>query len=187
MLFSLWIFLFPHFASTAGFSSGNAFTAHNLFGAITIYCDDSFNHRRESVYAHCRDQILDPNEADFFIASALKRATKLEILAAQENGKKVYKKVDYLGKEGRSKTRLNLWIATLFQTPLLDFGENYIEYELHDKNWKSLEKGSLKVQVQEGEPYTCRYRRTYFSNNINDCYSPQMLCNRYFQEENYCQ
>ncbi|MCO5141594.1 MAG: hypothetical protein M9962_00725 [Oligoflexia bacterium] len=174
-------------ALSAGFSSGNSFTAHNIYGAITIYCEDPFENRRESVYVHCQDQILNPVESDYFLAGKYKAGTKLEVLSTQESGKQIYKKVPYKGKEGQSSSPLNLWISTLLQTPLLAMGDNKIDFELHDRDWKTLSKGRITVRVREGEANTCRYQRTYFSRNLNDCRTPQTLCRQYFQEENYCQ
>ena len=88
--------------------------------------------------------------------------------------------------KGRSTDTFNLWISTLLQRPLLDYGANAVHYSL-TKDGKPVREGSFTANVRRGEARSCRYRRHYTSHNMSDCRAGSTtLCDRYFRDENYC-
>lgn len=168
-----------------GFSTGNDFTATMLYGEISVSCHDSG--RSDHSYVRCSSEVLDPAEFVRFIGPKDVAADQVALSATWESGQVREKTKGWDSAAGRSTERFNLWIATLFQRPLLDYGKNAIRYFLK-KGGQIVREGSFTANVRRGERRVCRRRRHYTSSNLSDCRPPSTnLCDRYFRDENYCQ
>jgi hypothetical protein len=170
--------------SDAGFETGNDFQSVYIEGEISVNCQDGMNNDFASF--RCAAELLDPAEYVKFKGPIGVDADEVVLKATREDGSTREKNESYDPVAGLSKGRFNLWISTLFQRPLLKLGKNEIEYSL-TKDGKVTKSGNFTANVSQGEDRSCRYRRHYFSSDINDCRSSQRLCSRYFHEENYCQ
>lgn len=182
-LFSLMMFLCSIQTFAAGFSAGENFTTERISGNIMISC---VGPNMSTVgTAHCVSENLNPAEYSYFVGSKID-ATEVVLQATDEQGRKsTIKKEKYDSVLGKSKKPFNLWIATVFQRPLLNYGKNNIEYKLL-KNGLEVESGNFMVEVATGASRQCTRGGYYYSNNLNDCSFPQSYCSRYFMENNYC-
>ncbi len=168
-----------------GFQTGNEFTATIIRGRISVSCSEGGRH--DSASFRCSDEVLDPAEFVRFTGPKGVDADKVTLAATWASGKTREKTKGYDPAAGRSTGRFNLWISTLFQRPLLDYGRNAIRYILK-KGGKPVLEGGFVANVRRGETRQCRYRRHYFSSDLGDCRSATTrMCERYFREENYCQ
>ena len=167
--------------SAAGFMSGNQFTSVRLSGDVTVLCN--FSGRFDSRFISCVDETLDPTEFDYFSMDESIPATKV-ILKSKETGRT--KESPYLTEKRRSKKYFNLWVSTLFQRPLLSFGENHISYQLNDGS-KIVRSGEFMVKVSRGRDRLCRHR-VMQAGSPDDCnFGSPTICSEYFSIENYCQ
>ena len=172
-------------ADDAGFTDGNQMTSVQLRGEITVHCRSGSESDRR--FHYCRANILNPREFSHFHGPSsieLNDVDRVELVATDEAGDVVEKSSRYNAEERVSSGRFNLWINTLFQTPLLNFGTNEIDYKLLSSGTVRHE-GNIRVQVDRGEARTCRHR-FYNSSNMSDCRSSGYICSRYFREEAYC-
>ncbi len=166
-------------------SGGDQFSSVNIEGRITVSC---FNPQNGSSHgtAYCASNILNPGEFSYFIGPKIDADT-VSLQALWENGKSSKIKTEkYDSSTGRSKKSFNLWIQTVLQRPLLDFGKNIVKYKL-TKNGIAVSEGEFIVNVLSGETKTCQRTGFYTSNDLNDCAQPRQLCDRYFRDNNYCQ
>lgn len=86
--------------------------------------------------------------------------------------------------QSTQKTReINLWIESLTQRPLLDYGQNILEYNLTKKN-QSLIKGSYTITVEKSEQRRCPNGFLYY--NSRQCPDRFMACRDYFYQYRYC-
>lgn len=173
------------FAQEAGFQVGNDFQATYLEGEITVSCRDNMG-GNEFVVHRCQGEVLDPAEYARFQGPVGVDADEVILKAIREDGSTREKSESYDPATSLSKGRFNLWIATLFQRPLLKYGRNAIEYSL-TKDGQVVKSGNFTAMVTEGKDRYCRARRHYYSNDMNDCRFSQRICSQYFHEENYCE
>lgn len=168
--------------SKIGFSGGSEYSSVPLNGSITVQCNSGI----ESRVSHfdCRSEVLFPYEFDYFYGPKMD-ADEVVLVASREDGSTRKKDGSYDGSAGRSKKHFNLWVSTVFQRPLLNFGKNSINFNLK-KNGRSVSTGNFEVNVSAGEPRYCA-RRYYFSSTMQDCESNWSMCQKYFADENYCQ
>lgn len=178
--------LFSTTVLAAGFQSGNSFEAAEVQGDISITCDDFSTGEHDFVSVRCRDEILNPGEFAFFQGDQGVSADEVSLTAKWEDGTTRTKTEDYDPATGLSKSSFNLWIRTLFQRPLLDFGKNEITYELKNSG-STVQSGSFEANVVAGAKRVCAVRHHFFSNSGNDCRFPANLCRRYFSMYGYCQ
>lgn len=177
--------LSPYAFADGGFTAGNDFEATWIEGEITLRCDDASSGRSDFAHFRCTSEILDPAEYSYFKGPQID-ADKVTLLATREDGSTREKSGDYDATAGKSKSSFNLWISTLLQRPLLKTGKNEISWKL-TKEGAPVAEGKFDANVKQGKDRSCKYRRTYFSSNINDCSTGGFYCDRYFQDENYCQ
>ncbi|WP_374076226.1 hypothetical protein [Bdellovibrio bacteriovorus] len=169
-----------------GFSRGNELSATAIQGQVRVICS-GFNGSGSAIYS-CRDVALDPQAYDYFVGPQDGRANKIELTAAHEDGSSRSKLVDYDGARGKSREAFNLWISTLFQKPLLEFGTNTIRYRIFSGN-KLIEpmgEGTFTAVVKRGAARTCPAAQ-YNSSDISDCNSQYSICQKYFEEYHNCQ
>lgn len=170
---------------SAGFSGGDTFTSQNIEGRLTVSCMGTQPGPSIGT-ANCRMNLLNPGEYSYFIGSKVD-ADSVSLQATWENGKKSKVKSEkYDGAIGKSKKSFNLWISTLLQRPLLDFGKNVVSYTL-TKNGNVVEQGEFDVQVTSAGTKYCTRSGFYTSSNTQDCATPSSYCDRYFREYNYCE
>jgi hypothetical protein len=165
-----------------GFSSGNNFSATELSGSLTIFCNDGRSSTVADVY--CDGEILEPAEWDYFVTDDTVDADSVTL--TNKIGKKTVSKTHKFSTDkNRSKTEFNLWIRTLTQTPLLGYGENVISYQLTKKK-QVVKAGQFTVTVSANEARRCQ-RGALNSGNMDDCnINRNLACDRYFQYQNYC-
>ena len=182
--FSFFLNSFCRANVTGGFESGEDFTSLQIQGRLYVDCPGTDGPAFGST--SCNLDFLNPTGFTAFVGPKLD-ADKVSLEATYENGST--SKLQYLlynSKTGISTQKINLWANTVFQRPFLKFGKNLVEFKLLKKG-KMLEKGTFTVNVSDGGFKTCPRSGYYTSPSSNDCSSPQLLCNRYFNENNYCQ
>lgn len=172
-------------AQAVGFSSGDSFTSNLVQGEAFVQCQDSRSGGVKNARFMCREMVLDPVEFDFFEGPGGVQADTVLLTATWESGQVQKKSSRYDSRKGRSENRVNLWVRTLLQKPLLDYGVNKISYELK-RGPQSVTTGEFSVTVRRGQTYNCAPKQ-YFSPNVNDCENQFSICSRYISEARECQ
>ncbi|GIL18831.1 MAG: hypothetical protein BroJett040_25820 [Oligoflexia bacterium] len=177
------LLLFSSSAFAVGFSHGNEFQSLPIYGEVTVSCQEGSN----SGYANyqCQDLLLSPTEMDYFAGPANIDADQVVLTATRRDGSQKTKSSSYNSDKGRSTSRFNLWIATLFQTPLLQDGPNKVHYKM-TRDGQVVSEGDFQANVTRGHSATCP-RGYITSSTMADCQSPYSACQRYFSNYNYCQ
>lgn len=181
----LLIQIFYSFAqANTGFSRGNEFVATSIQGQVRVVCN-GFNGTSSATFT-CRDIVLDPNPYDYFVGPRNARLTKLDLVVLREDGSTRSKVMGYDGSYGKSRDAVNLWISTIFQTPLLTYGVNTIRYKIYSSDYNEGQyEGNFNVMVKRGPARQCPLVQ-YDSLDINDCSSQYSICQRYFEEYKNC-
>lgn len=185
MKYSLIFILFSIFSLSSfaqNFKSGNEFTATPLYGTVHMTCFGNGTQPTKSVVYQCQDLRLFPVEYDFFLGPQGVEADTLELTSIRESGSSTNKKVSY--KDGSSVNRVNLWIRSLFQDPLLGKGMNQVEYNLK-LNGQSVSQGKINVLVKQGQSVNCP-TENLIGNLYSDCDTPYTACQNYFSHNNFC-
>lgn len=169
-------------ADAASFQGQTSFTAQPVWGRMSISCQE--NGFTEYQRVICEDVYLSPFEYGYFDAETGLGADEVLISSQRADGKVIEKKAGYNSETGRSEKRINLWIATLLQTPILDVGSNLVSYQLVGGG-EVKASGQLEVKVDVAAEKQCPDGHEY-SFSMNDCRFPSTLCGRYFQRHNYC-
>lgn len=176
----------PAQAEDFRFSTGNQFEAVALTGRVTVSCRD---HSGQSDFAsvRCSGEVLDPAEFARFVGPKGLDADAVSLTASWEGGGGRQKSDAWLPAEGRSRGRFNLWVSTLLQRPLLDYGRNELRFVL-TKDGRTVREGRFEAGVRRGASRACRRGRHYQSSDMMDCRGgASRVCSRYFADENYCQ
>lgn len=170
------------FAVNTGFETGNEFTARLYRGQVSVSCISSNDH--SIYYYNCSAEDLDPAQTANFVIAPGVDADQVALTSTWENGKTVDKNTDFDSTTGKSKKKFNLWISTLFQRPLLDFGTNKIHYVL-SKDGKTQSEGDFTATVKKAPATTCR-PASLMETFAGNCQSVTVMCQRYFQEVAQC-
>lgn len=172
-------------AAPAGFSLGNDLVATPIQGQVQVTCA-GFNGSSSAVYT-CRDVVLDPQVYDFFVGPQDGYADKVELTAFHEDGSSRVKAEDYDGVRAKSRSQLNLWISTIFQKPLLEYGRNVIQYRLlsSGRPGEASKVDQFVATVRRGSSRSCPLAH-YNSTDVNDCSSQYSICQKYFTEYKNC-
>ncbi len=171
-------------AAEVEFQAGSQYESVNLSGTVGLWCQ---NDRKEGVpersykLVNCRGNILIPGEFSKVRYNGGLAADEIALSVTQGSGKRVNKSSRL--KNGVSTKNINLWVRTLFQRPLLDFGTNQVEYSVTN-NDNLVAAGTFEVYVDSLPDRSCRHR-TY--NVPTDCNNSYSICERYFRDENYCE
>lgn len=173
--------LFSSSLMATSFEGTNQFEAVRLTGDLHVTCVD--RGQRDTAIHYCDRTMLEPAEYAYFLG-ALGDMNQVELRSVWPNGNVVEKKMPYLGDEGQTHRRVNLWIRTLFQEPLLTFGENQILVR-YKNNRRVVQSEEFTVNVVEGETRSCGRKRVY-SYNMNDCRHSFGVCDDFFRQNNYC-
>jgi hypothetical protein len=176
-------------ADYIGFQSGPEFHATPVEGTVIMTCENG-NNKITSTYK-CRDVVLDPRSADYFIGPVDPTLNQVFLTSLHEDGTFRSKSSGYDGVAGKSQTPINLWISTLFQKPLLMKGVNRVRYSFKsniDSQITSFEdygEGEIIVRVKTGVNRRCPTTQ-YRSTDPADCSSQYSICQRYFENYNNC-
>jgi len=167
-LFALTFLLTFSAHANGQFENGSQFTATSYSGEVHMHCPS-----QSQVY-FCHENQLSPAEFSYFITDNTD-ANEVNIISNLANGKTREKSANI--KNGKSTKRLNLWISTLLQRPLLSLGVNHLQYTLKN-NDTVVEQGDFSVEVQEGRAKRCAPLHIWGS--TNDCNSQSLACSQYF-------
>jgi hypothetical protein len=178
LLLIIALFSFSTNASSVGFQSGDAFEARDLSGSFTLFCPG------QTKVVQCRGYELAPASFDYLRFPDTVAADRVELSSVNESGEITKKKLRVNADEGRSRKRVNLWVRTLFQKPLLSLGLNKVLYQFSLRGSDSL-SGSFDVTVTQGAALQCRHDTMVGSEQ--DCKNAFSLCSRYFASQNNCQ
>lgn len=177
LLFGIFLFPLALYGAGPGFSHGDYFEAHTLRGSITVNCPNL-----RANYS-CQDYYLSPSMRDYFVYKNAPAADSVKLTATHQNRNTRSKTESF--RNGQSTSSVNLWVATLFQRPLLGHGENRINYEMQ-RNGEVVEEGEFNVFVERKPTRYCPHR-TYWSSSDFDCRGGgATICSRYFHEVRNC-
>lgn len=154
------------------FEDGTVYSANTYSGNVWVNCAG-----QPSELRHCAGYDLEPGMYTRLISGA--DADRFEVEALHADGDTVKKKGKFNADSGKSD-RINLWIRTLFQRPLLSMGENTVRYTLTKKG-NVVEQGEFTVRVESGARTQCR-TGTIFTGG--SCGSQGYVCDEYFAR--YC-
>lgn len=170
------LLFFSHAHADAGLTAGNEFEAHYNEGQLNLTCFGPQGQVRHA-YWRCWESYLTPAMYTKFYTDSGVEADRVEIRSTNAKGNTRKKSSRYLSDKGQSKDSFNLWINTLFQRALLDYGVNTIEYTL-TKDGNEVEAGEFDVDViQQPRKYCMSANAT--SHNMNDCVNGDFICGRY--------
>lgn len=167
----------------ANFKNGNELVTAPIEGTATVRCD-GFNGRQTAVY-QCRDLVMDPGPYDYFMGPVVTNGTAVNLKAFHQDGSSRSKSEKYLGSRGISVETFNLWISTIFQRPLLEYGANRVMWQVVDDSERVLAEGQFVANVKRGPARQCE-PAFYNSTDANDCNSQFTVCQRYFEQNNFC-
>ena len=147
------------------FEGGNQIEMETREGYVTERCQDGNIVRINNYF--CSDRSL--SSGSFAAVEVLNESIDADWVTLQRVGSRYIKGVQFNSREGKSTKKINLWVGTLFQRPLLVEGENTIKYRFSKKKNTVLE-GEFIVNVVSGELISCRsgsiysgYCRGYYS------------------------
>ncbi|MCB0415611.1 MAG: hypothetical protein KDD50_14835 [Bdellovibrionales bacterium] len=167
------------------FEAGNDMQTVKLNGDFTLRC--TAGSKYSTRYVYCSDEYLMGGTHQYFLMDGQgKKIDKVNLKSTySSNGREVKKSVKFDSDKSRSKKRVNLWIETLLQKPMLDYGNNKIEYTAFNGN-DVVSSGEFNVNVSLKETRECDHD-VIFARNDSDCDFPDRLCDRYFSRQNDCQ
>ncbi|WP_413289322.1 hypothetical protein [Bdellovibrio sp. HCB337] len=166
-------------AGAPGFSNGSQFSSAHIQGAVTVYCQGG-----DVITYTCYDTVLDPSSYDYFLGPGNIVADEVTLSNLRPDGTRRERTEVYDFRNARSDGAFNLWISTPFQRPLLALGKNVVDYLLLSRG-KIVTQGTFTVNVSQSAGRTCPSTH-YNSNDPNDCKSQYTVCQRYFEQYNYC-
>jgi hypothetical protein len=165
-----------------GFAAGNEFQASSSSGHITVTCQGPEG-PATTVNFDCWNGSLSPVEYDYFLGPTL-TADSVNLTVTREDQSQRSKDSRYDSRRGMSVDRFNLWVASLFQRPLLADGVNRVHYSLKLKG-ASVDEGDFVVKVVR-EPTAVCPNHSYTSKDPADCTNQYSMCGKYFEEFHYC-
>ena len=171
---------------SVGFSHGNQLTMLNLTGKIKVNSPCRPRSSRGYEIIKCESKDLFKGNEDYFVGPVNPDAVEVVLVSHTSAGEVHSKTAEYNGVRGRSSGTVNLWHSTLFQSPLLDVGNNTVRYSLKDENGQVLQTGSFLVQVNADEEKVCPMA-TYQSLSNYECNVHRSVCQTYFRKSNFCQ
>ena len=177
LLSSLLISIANASADFVGFTETNNFLLKSYKGNITVYCRDlAFNANWD-----CEGKMLNHDDMEYFYHSN-KQANRFSLIAHHSDGSHTEKSGEFLASKGRSKYRVNLWIGSVLQEPLLSTGSNRIEFRLYDGQ-KLLESGEFNASVRASSQtsYSCP-SDTIYSRDRMYCFESRQVCQDYFDQ-----
>ncbi|MBX7231285.1 MAG: hypothetical protein K1X29_04270 [Bdellovibrionales bacterium] len=190
-VFSTWTFvLYLHStqaeqANSPSFDGVTQFQVLPVYGRLQITCHQRSYQRSnpadptKMVLTQCSDSLLKPFELGHFNYDRIIDADTvfIENISNPDAPKKSY---DYNAETMKSKSRVNLWINSLLQRALLTPGNNKIHISFFKKDRLQYEdQFGVFVDNTSEKGQTCPLK-TINSFDMNDCFNPQMACEKYF-------
>ncbi len=177
--------VFSAHAQNVRLEKGNTYESHVYEGRASVWCKDD----RGTTYLHrtrCRASGLNPALTSYVVGPQNTGATELKLQSVHDDGSQTSKQEDYEDVVGRTEDRVNLWISTLFQKPLLKHGVNRVSYQLVNDAQAIIEQGSFDVVVARGAKLICPH--DYLQSRFpSDC-TGSGICSTYFDcNEHLCQ
>lgn len=170
-------------APTVGFKHGNNLEYQRLVGNVQYFCKDSLG----SPYTRrwtCIADLVSPGTHDYVVSSTPIDADKVTLKATRADGSTKSKSVGFNSDKSTSSTRVNLWIRTLTQSPLLKDGANKIDVEFK-KGKNVVATTNFTSNVTFNGETQCRFVSAY-SYNDSYCTNQDSGCNYYFYLTNDC-
>lgn len=158
--------------------SGSTFESEYYDGQAFLTCQ--FNGRSQTTLYGCTINQLSPYEYDYLVSDEAIDADSVK-LSSKVGRRTVNKSSRWDASARRSKSQFNLWIWTLTQSGLLDFGQNTINFEF-SKNKIPVSTGSFVVTVNKGRNFRCPNWTIYSSGAIDCQSSSQLVCDEYFRQ-----
>lgn len=171
--------IFAQAVFAVGFSSGTEYRARSVSGQLTVQCPADAGGFQVVVHT-CRSTKLDPVEYDYFQGPQGINADKVLLTVSREDSSQRSKDSAYNSRTGRSEERFNLWVASLFQRPLLADGVNKVKYKMTLKG-QAVTEGEFSVRVSRQPAATCD-SQSIQSSDPNDCSSQYNVCGKYFEQ-----
>lgn len=186
LVFSLTV-IFTHESLAVGFSKGNSFQNTPISGSVFAQCpgQPGMPSGPTSQFFSCSAILWAPEIADYFVGPQGVKADKVTLKATRQDGSQREKSSDYDSSKSQSTSRFNLGISTLTQRPLLKPGLNKIHFVL-SLNGQTVNEGDFDVTVSEKNEMRCP-TGNFYSPSYFDCQDQFTICDRYFEEYNYCQ
>lgn len=170
------------FSIDVGLDVGSELNSINLNGSAMVYCSGTSTTSR---FVSCYSSSLDAGVySRLVVTNGTIDADSVKIVSFHEDGSKRKKSSNFDAASGLSTKRFNLWISTVLQRPLLEYGMNTIIYQFYKGSEMVLE-GEFDVHVNQGDRRSCPYG-TIFSTRSSDCEGGSMICDEYFRKYNYC-
>lgn len=170
--------------SDVQFSKGNDIEIQQLTGSVIYYCRDNLG-KNYSRQWFCDANLYSPGTHDYLVSNTPIDADKVVLTSTREDGSTKSKDSKFDANKSSSSSRFNLLITTLTQRPLLQVGNNKIDYKF-SKGKKVVSEGSFQSKVTITGKTQCKHRSTF--TNIEDyCKFQDMGCDNYFYLENDCQ
>lgn len=165
--------------SSGGLEGGNDFQYLSAVGNVSVQCIASGRPPTgpSTAYYRCEGYSFSPATEARFIGPSVD-ADEVSLKATHGDGSTRSKSGSYDGRKGRSDDRFNLWTASLFQRPLLNFGKNKIDWVLTRKS-KTVERGQFVATVKDNGTLHCPATSTT-SLDTNDCINSNQICRIYF-------
>lgn len=176
-------FVSSAFAVETGFETGNTLTARLYRGQVAVRCISPGD--QQTYFYSCENEDLSPAQTAKFVTSPGVDGDHVALSSTWENGKTVKKDADFDSISGKSKRAFNLWISTLLQRPLLDYGTNKVHYVL-SKDGQTQSEGDFTATVDKAPPSHCG-TLMIVETFENDCRNAFIMCQRYFQENPRCE
>lgn len=164
------------------FTSGTQFYSYFLEGQVDLTCSDG--REVQNIVFDCQESSLEPANYTYFVGPVGTIADEVKLVSVASDATSSTKTVEYDNATGMSAEKVNLWISSLFQKPLLKSGVNKIYYFLY-QNSKVVNQGKFQVEVISAGSRACSKQKLY-SSNISDCGSQYSICQTYFQQNQQC-
>lgn len=185
-VFSLTVLLSQQ-SLAVGFSKGNTFEITELNGTMFLFCPQNpdFPSGPNQQFVNCREDLWTPGATDYFVGPAGVKADSVTLVAVRQDGSRREKVADYDSAKGRTEKRINLAISTLTQRPLLRVGSNQVSYVMKS-GATVVATGEFTAEVKTLPSRQCQ-TSSVWAPSAFDCQNPTFMCNRYFEDQNYCQ
>lgn len=165
-------------AADISFERGDTIKTDEIEGVVSVTCEQ--NGQTRTLSLSCYDIALIGGAYGKIIAR--NGFIDADWVKLRREGTSTVKGAAFNSSTQQTGNNFNLWIATLFQRPLLIKGKNLIHYDFSKKN-QSVETGSFEVEVVEGEFRTCARGSLYY---YSSCPPSNLICGEYFRKHNYC-
>ena len=177
VIFAL-IFSTTVFSKDIQFNEADQFDVITMQGIVSVRCQ-SGQYPTSRIFQCYDSNIKDGNSKRLQILTDVS-ADRVNL----KNTKSGIKKNSSINFSTNETSRaFNLWIETLTQKALLNYGENLIEYSL-TKDGQTLITGTYSVNVEKSEERRCPNGFLFY--NGNQCPDNFTICRDYFYKYRYC-